>query len=68
MITVRAGLALLLLATLLNGCASAIGNADAGPDPGGGFYKGSNMNVGHVDPVAGNIRHVGFPQLGQVTW
>ena len=25
------------------------GDADAGPDPGGGFYGGSNMNVGHIE-------------------
>jgi hypothetical protein len=38
------------LAILLGGCSSAIGNADAGPNPGGGFYGAPNINVGHVDP------------------
>ena len=64
----RAGLVVLLLAMLVDGCAPAIGDADAGPDPGGGFYDGSNLNVGHVDPAVGSVRHIGFPELGEVTW
>jgi hypothetical protein len=64
----RAGLGVLFLTMLLNGCASAVGDADAGPDPGGGFYDGSNMNVGHVDPVAGSVRDIGFSLLGQASW
>jgi hypothetical protein len=38
------------LLMLLTGCSSAVGNANLGPDPGGGFYTGSNMNVGHINP------------------
>jgi hypothetical protein len=33
----RSGLVILFLTILLNGCALAIGDADAGPDRGGGF-------------------------------
>jgi len=51
--TMRFGLAVICLAMLLGGCASAIGDADAGPNPGGGFYDGPNINVGHVNPVRG---------------
>ena len=41
----KSGLAVICLAMLLAGCAGAVGNADAGPDPGGGFYDGPNINV-----------------------
>jgi hypothetical protein len=41
---------LLCLGMLLAGCASAVGDADAGPNPGGGFYTGPNINVGHINP------------------
>jgi hypothetical protein len=34
------------MAMPLDGCASATGDADAGPDPGGGFYDGTNINIG----------------------
>jgi uncharacterized protein YceK len=34
---------------LLSGCASAVGNAEAGPNPGGGFYS-NNVNVGRINP------------------
>jgi hypothetical protein len=50
----------LVLATLLSACAGG-GDADLGPDPGGGFYDGGNINVGHVNPqwahdlVAGDL-------------
>jgi hypothetical protein len=40
----------LCLAMLLAGCVSAVGDADAGPNPGGGFYSGSNINVGQINP------------------
>jgi len=42
------------LAMLLAACSSAVGNADAGPNPGGGFYDGPNANVGHVNPWPGS--------------
>jgi hypothetical protein len=62
---VRFGLAAICLAILLNGCASAIGDADAGPDPGGGFYNGSNINVGHVNPVGGGFSYGPYTNVGQ---
>jgi hypothetical protein len=58
----RSGLSVWLLATLLGGRASVIGNADAGPDPEGGYYDGSNMNVGHINSVYG-----GFPYAAYTT-
>ena len=63
----RAGLVVLLMAVLLDGCASAIGNADAGPNPGGGFYDGSNINVGHVNPVRGSFAYRAYTNIGQAT-
>jgi hypothetical protein len=62
---VRFGLAVICLAMLLDGCASAIGDADAGPDPGGGFYDGSNINVGHIDPVRGGFSYGPYTNVGQ---
>ena len=47
---VGSGLAMVLLTVLLSGCASVVGNADAGPNPGGGFYDGNNINVGQINP------------------
>jgi hypothetical protein len=47
----RLGMMIVCLAALLAGCASAAGDADAGPNPGGGYYDGSNINVGHVNPA-----------------
>ena len=64
---VGTGLVVLFLAVLLNGCASAVGDANAGPDPGGGFYDGGNINVGQIDPVSGGVSYKGFTNLGQVT-
>src|SRR5436190_22803880 len=51
----KSGLAVICLAVLLAGCAGAVGNADAGPDPGGGFYDGPNINVGHINPATAPI-------------
>ena len=48
--TLRLGFAVVGLAMLLAGCASGVGNADAGPNPGGGFYTGPNINVGQINP------------------
>jgi hypothetical protein len=50
----------LVFASLLSACAAG-GDANLGPDPGGGFYDGGNINVGHVNPqrpddlVAGDL-------------
>jgi hypothetical protein len=65
---VGVGLVVIFLAMLLNGCASTIGDADAGPDPGGGFYDGSNMNVGHINPVHGGFSYDAYTNLGQASW
>ena len=62
----RLGLVVVGLATLLAGCASAVGDADAGPDPGGGFYYGSNMNVGHINPSPGGPFYQPYTSLGQL--
>jgi uncharacterized protein YceK len=63
----RFGLAVIFLAMLLDGCASVIGNADAGPNPGGGFYDGSNINVGHINPVRGGFSYGPYTTVGQAT-
>ncbi len=62
---VRFGLAVMFLAMLLDGCASAIGDADAGPDPGGGFYDGPNLKVGHINPVRGGFAYGPYTNVGQ---
>ncbi len=46
----RLGVMVICLATLLAGCGSVVGIADAGPNPGGGFYGAPNLNVGQVNP------------------
>jgi hypothetical protein len=39
------------LSILLAACASGVPDAaDFGPNPGGGFYTGPNINVGQVNP------------------
>jgi len=58
------GLAVICLAMLLAGCAGVVGNADAGPDPGGGFYDGSNINVGHINPSRGGFQYAPYTSLG----
>ena len=63
----RLGLAVVGLTTLLAGCASAVGDADAGPDPGGGFYYGSNISVGHINPSPGDRYYEPYTSLGQLT-
>jgi len=62
----RLGLVVVGLATLLAGCASAVGDADVGPDPGGGFYYGSNINVGHINPSPGGPFYQPCTSLGQL--
>ena len=59
------GLAVICLAMLLAGCAGAVGNADAGPNPGGGFYDGSNINVGHINPSYGGFYNQPYTSVGQ---
>jgi uncharacterized protein YceK len=41
-------LALVCLVLLLSGCALMVESAEAGPNPGGGYYT-HNVNVGHVN-------------------
>jgi hypothetical protein len=62
---VKFGLAALCLTMLLDGCASAIGNANAGPDPGGGFYDGPNINVGHINPEGGSFSYGAYTNVSQ---
>jgi len=62
----RLGLAVTCLAMLLAGCASAVGDANAGPDPGGGFYDGPNLNVGQINPSRGGFRYEPYTSVGQV--
>jgi uncharacterized protein YceK len=64
--TLRLVLAVVGLATLLAGCASVAGDADVGPDPGGGFYYGSNINVGHINPAPGDLYYHPYTSLGQL--
>lgn len=45
----RLGVTVVGLAMLLAGCAAS-GDADVGPNPGGGFYTGPNVNVGQINP------------------
>jgi hypothetical protein len=67
MTDLRRGLAVLCLSVLLAGCASVVGDANAGPDPGGGFYDGPNINVGHINPSYGDFYNQPFTSVGQAT-
>jgi hypothetical protein len=58
-------LAVICLAMLLAGCAGAVGDAGAGPNPGGGFYDGANINVGQINPSRGGFHYAPYPSLGQ---
>jgi hypothetical protein len=43
--------AFICIAILLTGCGSPLrADANAGPNPGGGFYGGPNINVGRINP------------------
>lgn len=53
------------LTMLLAACSSAIGDADAGPNPGGGYYDGPNINVGHVNPWRGGYDDRAYTVVGQ---
>lgn len=48
----RLALIAICWAILLAGCdgGGVRGDANAGPNPGGGFYGGPNINVGRVNP------------------
>jgi len=71
MTDLRRGLAVLCLSVLLAGCASVVGDANAGPDPGGGFYDGPNINVGHINPSYGpsygGFYNQPYTSVGQAT-
>jgi hypothetical protein len=60
MTKLRSAIGGLVLASLLSACVAG-GDADLGPDPGGGFYDGGNINVGQINPqwahdlVAGDV-------------
>jgi hypothetical protein len=60
--SLRFGLAAIGLAMLL---AAALGEADAGANSGGGFYDGSNINVGHVNPSSGSCFDRVYTSVGQ---
>ena len=63
----KLGLAVIGLAIPLVGCAgSVVGDADAGPDPGGGFYYSGNLNVGHINPAPGSSYYRSYIGVGQV--
>jgi uncharacterized protein YceK len=62
---IRSRLIVALLAAQLGGCASVIGNADAGPDPGGGYYDGSNLNVGHINAARGGFSYSAYTTVGE---
>jgi hypothetical protein len=48
---IKLALVTLWLAMLLTGCGGSFrGDADVGPNPGGGFYGAPNINVGRVNP------------------
>jgi hypothetical protein len=43
--------AVICLAILLTGCGGPLrADANAGPNPGGGFYGAPNINVGRINP------------------
>ena len=44
------GLVLACLPMLLAGCGSVVGDASAGPNPGGGFYGAPNIDIGRINP------------------
>jgi hypothetical protein len=60
------GLAVICLTALLSGCGSVVGDADVGPDPGGGFYDGGNINVGHINPSSGSFYSAPYTSVGQL--
>jgi hypothetical protein len=51
------------LALVLAACSSAVGDTDAGPNP-GGYYDGPNVNVGHVNPWTGSYESQEYATRG----
>jgi hypothetical protein len=47
----KLALAVLCSAMLLAGCGGALhGDANAGPNPGGGYYVAPNIGIGRINP------------------
>jgi PBP1b-binding outer membrane lipoprotein LpoB len=47
----KLGLAIICSMMLLAGCSSSLkGDANAGPNPGGGFYGAPNIDIGRINP------------------
>jgi hypothetical protein len=47
----KLAVATILLAILLGGCGESFrGDANAGPNPGGGFYGAPNIDIGRINP------------------
>lgn len=46
----KLALGIVCLGMLLAGCGSLVGNANIGPNPGGGFYGAPNINNGRINP------------------
>jgi hypothetical protein len=47
----KLALVVVCLATLLAGCGGSLrGDANAGPNPGGGFYGAPNIDIGRINP------------------
>ncbi len=63
----RSELAAICLAMLLVGCTSVVGDADLGPNPGGGFYDGGNINVGHINPSSDDRLYSPYMSVGQMS-
>jgi hypothetical protein len=61
----RSAIVALFSSFLLSACAAS-GDADLGPDPGGGFYDGPNMNVGHVNPASGGFYESPYVNVGLI--
>jgi hypothetical protein len=61
----RSALVIAWLAMSLGGCSGVVGDADAGPNPGGGYYDGPNINVGHVNPWLGGYDSRVYTSVGQ---
>ena len=47
----KLGLAIIASMMLLAGCGGSFkGDANAGPNPGGGFYGAPNIDIGRINP------------------
>ena len=47
----KIAVAMICLAVLLAGCGGGLrGDANAGPNPGGGFYGAPNIDIGRINP------------------